>query len=310
MLAVTAGALAVRALAAADLPATVVLTTGSYAGPAWLTSVPGGIVSGNIAGNAAGITGGITNSMLPVGAMAYAPTAVKTSAYNAVVGDLVPVDTTSGNVTVTLPAAPTDRARIAVKQVVRGGTNTVTVQAGGSDVFNTAGGGTTKTLTIASQAIQVEYAATPAIWYVIADDLPLAGLDTRYCQIASNLSDVTAATARTNLGVAQGSRTFGVSGTPVPNATTPPVYLPVAVTCISSVAACGTTPVTSPATITIQTAPDGTTWSTLVAISVAAGSYSGTASCTTSISAGTWLRGKFTAVNSVADMTGTIFFGG
>jgi hypothetical protein len=64
VLAVTAGALAVRALAAADLPAAVVLTTGSYASPAWLTSVSGGIVTGNIGGNAASITGSITESQV------------------------------------------------------------------------------------------------------------------------------------------------------------------------------------------------------------------------------------------------------
>lgn len=44
-------------LVAADMPATVVLTTGSYANPAWLTSILGSIVSGNISGNAANVTG-------------------------------------------------------------------------------------------------------------------------------------------------------------------------------------------------------------------------------------------------------------
>jgi hypothetical protein len=48
---------------------------------------------------------------------ALAPTAVKTTAYTAAVGDLVPVDLSSANVTVTLPSAPADKAQVAVKVV-------------------------------------------------------------------------------------------------------------------------------------------------------------------------------------------------
>jgi hypothetical protein len=58
------GALSVRALVAADLPASVVLTTGSYSQPTWLTSILGSIVSGNISGNAASITGSVTTSQI------------------------------------------------------------------------------------------------------------------------------------------------------------------------------------------------------------------------------------------------------
>jgi len=42
----------------------VVLTTGSYSSPSWLTAISGGIVSGNISGNAASITGSITTSQI------------------------------------------------------------------------------------------------------------------------------------------------------------------------------------------------------------------------------------------------------
>ena len=119
----------------------------------------------------------------------------------------------------------------------------------------------------------------------------------------------TTAAARTNLGLEQGNRTFGVSGTPTISTATPPIYLPTAVTCISAVAACGTAP-TGTATITLQTAPDGTTWSTLVAVSITTGNYSGTAAVTTAISAGTWVRGLFTAVNGVANMTTTLYIEG
>jgi hypothetical protein len=130
------------------------------------------------------------------------PTGVKTSAYNAQPGDFVPCDTTSAGFTVTLPTAPADLTVVGVKMVIQGGTNTVTYAAGGSDVFNKAGGSTSGTLTLASQGIIWQYSAGPAIWYVHADDLPLSQLDSRYLHDANNLSDlVSASTARTNLGL-------------------------------------------------------------------------------------------------------------
>ena len=100
------------------------------------------------------------------------PTAVKTSAYNAVVGDFIPVDTTSGSVTVTLPTAPADGSVIGVKQVIRGSTNTVTIAAGGSDVFNKAGGATSATLTVVNASVLLQYKNSSAIWYVVSDDTP------------------------------------------------------------------------------------------------------------------------------------------
>ena len=61
----------------------------------------------------------------------YVPVAVQTSAYTANPGDFVPVDTTSGAVTVTLPAEPADGTVVAVKMVKQGSTNTVTIACGG-----------------------------------------------------------------------------------------------------------------------------------------------------------------------------------
>jgi trimeric autotransporter adhesin len=128
-----------------------------------------------------GSTGAVTVTTASIAAFnALAPTAVKTGAYTALPGDLVPVDTTSGAVAIALTAAPADKTIIAVKHVIQGGTNTVTVNRGGSDVFNKAGGATSLTLTLANQAVLLQYAATPAIWYVLSDDLPLGALDLRY----------------------------------------------------------------------------------------------------------------------------------
>ena len=121
------------------------------------------------------------------------PTAVKTAGYTAAAGDLVPVDTTSGNVTITLPAAPADLAVVAVKHVTQGAANTVTVACAGSDVFNKTGGATSGTLTLLAQGMLLQYKAAGGIWYVTADDLALTQLDSRYTTRQAGTSGVAVA---------------------------------------------------------------------------------------------------------------------
>ena len=94
---------------------------------------------------------------------ALAPTAVKTSAYTAAVNDLVPVDLTSASVTVTLPAAPADKAQVAVKVVTAGSSHSLTVAASGSDVFNKSAGDTTLTFSLVNQGAILQYKASGAI---------------------------------------------------------------------------------------------------------------------------------------------------
>jgi hypothetical protein len=112
------------------------------------------------------------------------PTAVKTAGYTAATADFVPVDTTAGAVTVTLPSAPPDRTRIGVKHVIQGGTNAVTVARGGADLFNKAGGSTSLSLGLLNQAVVLQYAATAGLWYVQSADLPQVAADARYQQAA------------------------------------------------------------------------------------------------------------------------------
>jgi hypothetical protein len=117
-------------------------------------------------------------------ALSLVPTAVKTSSYTAAPADLVPVDTTSGAATVTLPTAPADKSVVAIKHVIQGGTNAVTINCGGSDVFNKTGGGASLTLSLLNQAVILQYKSSGAIWYVLADDLSLAVLDARFATVA------------------------------------------------------------------------------------------------------------------------------
>lgn len=106
----------------------------------------------------------------------FAPTAVKTGSYTAAVLDLVPVDTTSGPVTITLPTAPVDGALVAIKHIIQGSTNAVTIACGGSDVINKTSGVTSDTLPLLGQGKVLMYKATGAIWYIVATDTPLLGV--------------------------------------------------------------------------------------------------------------------------------------
>lgn len=147
--------------------------------------------------------------------------AVQTAAYAAGPNDLVPVDTTAAAVTVTLPAGPPDLTQVAVKLLA--GSNTATVAAGAGDVFDQAGGATTKTLTIPGQGMVAQYDASAGIWYVSSDDLPLAQLDARYLTtisvqaygaIGDGATDDTAAFNRAVLAAyARGGGTVGVPWT-------------------------------------------------------------------------------------------------
>jgi hypothetical protein len=99
--------------------------------------------------------------------------ALKTTDYTAAAGELVPVDTTSGPVTITLPAAPATGTRVAVKHVA--GSNAVTVNRGGSDVFNLAGGASTLGLSTAGLGVSLQYTATGGVWYSL-EATPLSAL--------------------------------------------------------------------------------------------------------------------------------------
>ena len=184
-----------------------------------------GVVLEHLGSNVCAITASMTTTG-PQGPSGFGitPTAVKTSAYNAAAGDFVPVDTTSGAVTITLPTAPADGAVIAIKHVIRGGTNVVTLACGGSDVFNKASGSTSGTLTLASQGILVQYKASSAIWYVLSDDLPLAQLDLRYLPVVGAVmqsatpsinTDTMSVASITGLAQAITSMTTNLTGTPV-----------------------------------------------------------------------------------------------
>lgn len=142
----------------------------------------------------AGLAGDLATLQSGVAAasVALSTTGVKTANYTAGPNQIIPVDSSSGIVTITLPSAPADKTQIIIKKI-DGSANSVNVALSGSDVLNTAGGPTSFSIQLSSQAYTVAYAAGPKIWYAVSGSLPLGVLDSRYATPAS----VTTATAGT-----------------------------------------------------------------------------------------------------------------
>jgi hypothetical protein len=144
------------------------------------------------------------------GTALLAQTAVQPSAYTATANQLVPVDTTTGPVTVTLPGTPAAGTICGVKLVTLGTGNAVTVAAAGSDVFNKAGGSTSVTLSLLGQGVLLQYDS--GVWLVLSDDLPLTQIESLFVAQSSLPlpgSDVAAATSSSAGAVTLG----GGSGT-------------------------------------------------------------------------------------------------
>ena len=112
------------------------------------------------------------------------PTAVKTNAYNAAPGDLIPADATGGGFTINLPEEPVSPSTIWVKKV-DSTANPVTIQRTGSDVFNVSGGPSTVQLTIPGQSVELQYDL--GIWYVLAHGTPITSLDARFLKIGDDI---------------------------------------------------------------------------------------------------------------------------
>lgn len=131
----------------------------------------------------------------------------KTANYTMAANEFVAANASGGTFTVTFPAAPADKTRVAVKKV-DSSTNAVSLALGGSDVFNLAGGPTTGSLTLQNQALIAQYNASTAIWYVQSTDVPLSGLDARY---VAQTTQVIAGTGLTGGGALSGNQTLAVS---------------------------------------------------------------------------------------------------
>lgn len=106
-------------------------------------------------------------------------TATQTADYTAAPGDLVITDATTLSTIVTLPSAPADKTKVAVKRLDSVLTNTVTILCGGTDTFTTSGG-TSFALSLTGQTTTLQYNAATTKWTSISNDLPLGQTDLRY----------------------------------------------------------------------------------------------------------------------------------
>lgn len=97
------------------------------------------------------------------------PMSVVTGSAAVAANVLVPVDTTSGAVTITLPSAPNDGSVVVVLMVKQGGSNAVTVASSGTDVFNIAAGATSFTIGTVMTGAWWRYCAVAGIWYEVAN---------------------------------------------------------------------------------------------------------------------------------------------
>ncbi len=94
------------------------------------------------------------------------PTAVKTKAYTAAVGDYVACDATSGAFTITLPSAPGDGAAVCVGKIDTSA-NAVTIARGGSD---TIAGAASLVLPNPNRQYYLRYSASGTDWKIVGQD--------------------------------------------------------------------------------------------------------------------------------------------
>jgi len=121
----------------------------------------------------------------------------KTADFTAAAGSLYLVDSTTGAVVATLPAANVAGQTVAVKWSA--GSNTVTLQRSGSDTI-----GPSATSAVFGLASEVwEFVSSGAgQWNLVGGNKTLSSLDGRYPLRANDLSDLNSpSTARTNLGL-------------------------------------------------------------------------------------------------------------
>ena len=148
----------------------------------WVTSSPGATGPAGPSGpmGATGSQGaqGVQGVMGATGATGAAGSplveaALQSSSFAASAGTFYPVDISTANVTATLPTAPPDQTQITFKVInvaATPGTYSLTLQCGGSDVFNNAGGSATGVLSAKRVSTVLQYAHATGIWYQLSGD--------------------------------------------------------------------------------------------------------------------------------------------
>ena len=131
------------------------------------------------------------------GSAALTPTATKTTAYTAAIGELALMNVPGGGAALTLPAAPADKAQVGYRAI--GATTAVplVVTAGGTDTIGTAGA-TSAGTPMADEIVVLQYQASAGRWLAVSNVKTMASLDARYRGTWNVRPVTTAATAANN----------------------------------------------------------------------------------------------------------------
>lgn len=98
----------------------------------------------------------------------------QSSNFTAAANTFYEVDISGGNVTATLSTAPANGFTVGFKVTKFTAGNSLTLQAGGSDVFNVSGGSSSSSISLLNQSRIISYDATHALWITQSGDTPVS----------------------------------------------------------------------------------------------------------------------------------------
>jgi peptidoglycan/xylan/chitin deacetylase (PgdA/CDA1 family) len=126
------------------------------------------------------------------GGVTLTPTATKTAAYTVAAGELAVMDVAAGAATLTLPAAPADKAQVGFRAVGATAAKPLVVTRGGTDTIGDSGA-TSVSLPLAGEVTIYQYQAAGTRWLPVANVKPLTALDARYpkASLAHRVAGVT-----------------------------------------------------------------------------------------------------------------------
>lgn len=106
------------------------------------------------------------------------PTAIKTAAYTAAVGDLALMNVSGGATTLTLPTAPADKSQVAFRAIGATSGVPLVVTAGSGDTITLTGttGSTTLSIPLADETVVLQYITSRLQWIGVSDVKTLASL--------------------------------------------------------------------------------------------------------------------------------------
>lgn len=118
------------------------------------------------------------------GGSSLTPTATKTGAYTAAVGDLAMMNVPAGATVLTLPTAPANKAQVGYRAIGATAATPLTINRGGStDTIGTSGA-TSASISLADELVVLQYDAPNTRWLTVANVKTQLSLDARFAMAA------------------------------------------------------------------------------------------------------------------------------